>query len=198
MEITAASVKELRSKTNAGMMDCKNALKEAKGDVDKAVEILRKKGIALANKKSGRATKEGLIDSYIHPGNKVGVMIEVSCETDFVARNDVFKRFVRDIMLQIASASPLYVSVEDVPEDIIQKEKDIAKAQITGKPDNIVEKIIEGKLRKYYEQVCLLNQPFVKDDKMTIGQLVTSKVAELGENIMVKRFVRYQLGEEGA
>ena len=196
MEITASIVKELREKTNAGMMDCKKALKETNGNLEEAVTYLRKKGLASAAKRSGRATKEGLIDSYIHLGNKVGVLIEVNCETDFVARNEVFQRFVRDLMLQVASAMPLYVSEEEVPEDIVNKEKDIAKEQVVGKPENIVEKIVEGKMKKYYEQVCLLNQPFVKDPDTTIGDLLKSKIAEIGENIIVKRFVRYQLGEE--
>lgn len=198
MDITAEAVKELRVKTNAGMMECKNALKEANGDMEKAIEILRKKGIALAAKKSSRTAGEGIIDSYIHLGNKVGVMIEVNCETDFVARNENFRRFVKDLMLQIASSAPLYVRSEDVPAEAIQKEKDIAKAQITGKPANIVDKIVEGKISKYYEQVCLLNQLFVKDDKMTIEDLLKGKIAEIGENIVIKRFVRYQLGEGGA
>jgi len=196
MEISASAVKELREKTNAGMMDCKKALSEAQGDMEKALEILRKKGVALATKKAGRATNEGVIDSYIHPGNKVGVMVEVNCETDFVARNEIFQRFVKDIMLQIASLNPLYLSKDHVPAEIIAKEKDIAGAQITGKPANVVEKIVEGKISKYCEQVCLLEQPFIKDDKIKINDLLKAKIAELGENISIKRFVRFQLGEE--
>jgi len=196
MEISASVVKELREKTNAGMMECKKALAEAQGDIEKALEILRKKGVALATKKAGRATNEGLIDSYIHLGNKVGVMIEVNCETDFVARNEIFQRFVKDVMLQIASLSPIYLSKEDVPAVVIEKEKEIASSQITGKPANVVEKIVEGKISKYFEQVCLLEQPFIKDDKVKINDLLKSKIAELGENISIKRFVRYQLGEE--
>ncbi len=196
MSISAAAVKELREKTNAGMMDCKKALQEVNGDMEKALEVLRKKGLSLASKRSGRETKEGVIDSYIHLGSKVGVMIEVSCETDFVSRNDVFKSFVRDLMLQVASSSPLYVSREEVPSDLIEKEKDIARAQITGKPDNIVEKILEGKINKYFEQICLLEQPFVKDPDMKIEDLLKAKIAEIGENIQIRRFVRFQLGEE--
>ncbi|MCD6460768.1 translation elongation factor Ts [bacterium] len=196
MEITASIVKELRAKTNAGMMDCKKALKETNGNIEDAIIYLRKKGLASASKRSGKATKEGVIDSYIHLGSKVGVLIEVNCETDFVARNEVFKRFVRDLMLQIASAMPSYVSPEDVPEKIINKEKDIAREQVVGKPENIIEKIIEGKIKKYYEQVCLLKQPFVKDTDTSIENLLKSKISEMGENIVIKRFVRYQLGEE--
>ena len=196
MEITASIVKELREKTNAGMMDCKKALKETNGNIEEAVTYLRKKGLASAAKRSGRATKEGVIDSYIHLGNKVGVLIEVNCETDFVARNEVFQRFVRDLMLQVASAMPVYVSEEDVPEKVLAREKDIARDQVAGKPANIIEKIVEGKMKKYYEQVCLLKQPFVKDTDTTIENLLKSKIAEMGENIVIKRFVRYQLGEE--
>lgn len=196
MGVSAQEVKALRDKTNAGMMDCKKALTEANGDIEKAIELLRKKGIALADKKSSRATNQGLIDSYIHLGNKVGVMIEVNCETDFVARNEVFQSFVRDLMLQVASSVPLYVSSEDVPESIVEKEKEIARSQVTGKPENIVEKIVEGKINKYFEQVCLLNQVFVKDDKLTISDLLKNKIAEIGENIVIRRFVRYQLGED--
>ncbi|MDX9703544.1 MAG: translation elongation factor Ts [Candidatus Auribacterota bacterium] len=196
MEISAGIVKELREKTNAGMMDCKKALQEAGGDMEKAVEILRKKGLSMASKRSGRETKEGVIDSYIHLGNKVGVLIEVNCETDFVARNEVFKTFVRDLMLQIASSSPLCVRREEVPAELIAKEKDIARAQITGKPDNIVEKIVEGKINKYYEQVCLLEQAFVKNPDIKVEELLKAKIAEIGENIQVRRFIRYQLGEE--
>jgi len=196
MEITASIVKQLREKTNAGMMDCKKALKETNGNIEEAVTYLRKKGLASAAKRSGRATKEGVIDSYIHLGNKVGVLIEVNCETDFVARNEVFQRFVRDLMLQVASAMPLYVSEEEVPEEVVNKEKDIAKDQVAGKPENIIGKIVEGKMKKYYEQVCLLKQPFVKDTDTTIEDLLKSKISEIGENIVIKRFVRYQLGEE--
>ncbi|MCB1194806.1 translation elongation factor Ts [bacterium] len=195
-DITAAIVKELREKSNAGMMDCKKALEETNGDLSKAMELLRKKGIVSASKKSGRATNQGVIDSYIHLGNKVGVMIEVNCETDFVARNEVFKLFVRDLLLQIASVAPLYVSREQVANDLIAKEKEIAREQIKGKPENVVDKIVEGKLNKYFEQICLLEQPFVKDNTVTIGDLLKNKIAEIGENIVISRFIRYQLGEE--
>ncbi len=196
MNIKAADVKELRAKTNAGMMDCKKALQETNGDLSKAVDLLRKKGLSLAGRKSSRVAKEGLIDSYIHLGNKVGVMVEINCETDFVARNEVFQRFVKDIMLQIASASPICIRREDVPAELIEKEKDIARAQIKGKPENIIEKILEGKINKYYSDVCLLDQPFVKENGTTIEELLKSKIAEIGENIVIKRFVRFQLGEE--
>lgn len=196
MDIKAADVKELRAKTNAGMMDCKKALQESKGDLSKAVDLLRKKGLSLANKKSSRVAKEGLIDSYIHLGNKVGVMVEINCETDFVARNENFQRFVKDIMLQIASTSPICISREEVPAELVEKEKEIARAQIKGKPENIIEKILEGKINKYYSEVCLLDQPFVKENSIKIGDLLKAKIAEIGENIVIKRFVRYQLGEE--
>ncbi len=196
MDIKAADVKELRAKTNAGMMDCKKALQEANGDLPKAVVLLRKKGLSIAGKKSSRAAKEGLIDSYIHLGSKVGVMVEINCETDFVARNENFQRFVKDIMLQIASTSPICISREEVPADLVEKEKDIARAQIKGKPENIIEKILEGKINKYYSEVCLLDQPFVKENSMKIEDLLKAKIAEIGENIVIKRFVRFQLGEE--
>ena len=196
MDIKAADVKELRAKTNAGMMDCKKALQESKGDLSKAVVLLRKKGLSIAGKKSSRDAKEGLIDSYIHLGSKVGVMVEINCETDFVARNENFQRFVKDIMLQIASTSPICISREEVPADLVEKEKDIARAQIKGKPENIIEKILEGKINKYYSEVCLLDQPFVKENSMKIEDLLKAKIAEIGENIVIKRFVRFQLGEE--
>ena len=160
------------------------------------MDFLRKKGLSIAGKRSGRETKEGVIDSYVHLGNKVGVMIEVNCETDFVSRNEVFKVFVRDLMLQVASSSPLYVSRDEVPAELIEKEKEIAKAQITGKPENIVEKILEGKINKYFEQICLLEQAFVKDPDKKIDDLLKAKIAEIGENLQIKRFVRFQLGEE--
>lgn len=196
VEITAAIVKELREKSNAGMMDCKKALEETNGDLSKAMELLRKKGIVSASKKSGRATNQGVVDSYIHLGNKVGVMIEVNCETDFVARNEVFKLFVRDLLLQIASVAPLYVSREQVASELIAKEREIAREQVKGKPENVVDKIVEGKLNKYFEQICLLEQPFVKDNTVTIGDLLKNKISEIGENIVISRFIRYQLGEE--
>ncbi len=195
MAITASMVKELRTKTNAGMMECKKALQEADGNIEKAIELLRKRGLDLADKKSSRATKEGVIGSYIHSNNKIGVLVEVSCETDFVAKNDEFKEFVKDITLQIASAVPQYLSREEVPEEIIAKEKEIYAEQVKGKPENIIDKIVEGKLEKFYKQVCLLDQQFVKDDKKTISDLLKEKIAKLGENMAIKRFVRFQVGE---
>lgn len=196
MKISVDLIKELREKTNSGIADCRQALEESKGDIEKAKDILKKKGLVIAAKKVGRATKEGVVASYIHPGSKIGVLVEVNCETDFVARNDIFKHFVKDITLQIASANPLYVSTADVPPEVIEKEKEIYKEQTKGKPDNVAEKIIEGKLKKWFSEVCLLEQPFVKEpDKMTIKDLLTSKVAEIGENIIIRRFTRYHLGE---
>lgn len=194
-EISSDLVKQLREKTNAGIMDCKTALKETKGDLDKAVEFLRKKGLSVAAKKAGRATKEGLISSYIHLGGKIGVLVEINCETDFVARNQVFQDFVKEICMQIAAAHPLYVERSDVPEDLIQKEKEIFKSQIKDKPDNVVEKIIVGKVDKFFSEICLLEQVYIKDSAVTIDQLLKNKIAELGENIVIKRFSRFQLGE---
>jgi len=198
MEIKAELVKELRKKSNAGMMDCKIALVDSKGDIKKAEELLNERGLAKASKKALRATKEGLIDSYIHLGSKVGVMVEVNCETDFVARNEMFKNLVHDIALHIAAAAPLYVSIEDVPQEVLDKEKELYKKQAIneGKPDKILDKIAEGKLKKYYEENCLLEQPFVKDNDIKIGDLVKQNIAKIGENIVIKRFTRYVLGEE--
>jgi len=178
----------------AGLLDCKKALTEAHGNVEEAITILRKKGAASAAKKADRATKEGLVESYIHVGGKVGVMIEVNCETDFVARNEDFRAFVKDLCLQIAAASPLYVSREEVPEADLQKERDIAAAQVQGKPPAAVQKIVEGKLEKYFSTVCLLDQPFVKLPEKTVKDMVTERIAKIGENIQIRRFVRYQLG----
>ena len=194
--ISADVVKELRIKTNAGIMDCKVALKEAEGDLNKAVELLKKKGIAQAEKKSARATKEGLISSYIHGVGKVGVISEISCETDFVARNEVFQSFVKDINMHIAAIAPEYVSKDDVPVEDIQKQKEIFASQVTNKPPQIVEKIVTGKLEKYFSEICLLDQPFIKDEDKTVGELLKSKIAEIGENISIRRFVRFQLGED--
>jgi elongation factor Ts len=192
--ITAPMVGDLREKTGAGLLDCKKALTEANGNVEEAITILRKKGAASAAKKAERVTREGLIESYIHVGGKVGVMVEVTCETDFVARNDEFKSFCRDLCLQIAAANPTYVRREDVPEADLAKEREIAAAQVQGKPPAALQKIIEGKLEKYYSTVCLLDQPFVKQPDKTVKDLLTEKVAKIGENIQVRRFVRYQLG----
>ena len=195
-EITAALVKELREKTNAGMMDCKKALEEAAGDIDKAEEILRKKGIASAGKKASRTAKEGTVASYIHLQGKVGVLVEINCETDFVAKNEIFRDFVKDITLHIAAAHPLYVSREEVPENLIAAEREIYAAQVTGKPANIIDKIVDGKIEKFYGTVCLLEQGFIKNPDLTIKDLVSSKIAELGENIVIRRFTRYMVGEE--
>ena len=192
--ISAQAVADLREKTGAGLLDCKKALTEANGNVEEAITILRKKGAASAAKKAERATKEGLIESYIHVGGKVGVLIEVNCETDFVARNDDFRAFVKDLCLQIAAASPLYVSRDEVPEADLQKERDIAAAQVQGKPPAAVQKIVEGKLEKFYSTVCLVDQPFVKLPEKSVKDMVTEKIAKIGENIQIRRFIRYQLG----
>jgi elongation factor Ts len=198
MEIKPEQVKELRQKSNAGMMDCKKALLETKGDLAKAEEVLRERGLAQASKKASRATKEGIIESYIHLGSKIGVLLEVNCETDFVARNEMFKSFVHDIALHIAAANPEYVSTEEVPDDIVEKEKEIYRKQALndGKPEKIVDKIAEGRIKKYYEETVLLEQAFVKDPDKKIGDLLTEKIATIGENMVIKRFCRYVLGEE--
>lgn len=196
MAITASMVKELREKSNAGMMDCKKALQEADGDLDTAFDVLRKRGLDLAAKKSSRATKEGIISSYIHSNGKIGVLVEVSCETDFVAKNDEFKEFVKDLTLQVASAAPQYLTREEIPEEVIAKEKEIYAEQVKGKPENIIGKIVDGKLEKFYKLVCLIDQPFVKEDKKSISDLLKEKIAKLGENMAIKRFVRFQVGEE--
>ncbi len=192
--ITAQMVNDLRTATGAGLLDCKKALTEANGNFEEATTILRKKGAASAAKKADRATREGLIESYIHVGGKVGVLIEVNCETDFVARNEDFKAFVKDLCLQIAAASPTVVSREQVAEADLAKEREIAAAQVQGKPPAAVQKIVEGKLEKYYSTVCLLDQPFVKLPEKTIKEILTEKIAKIGENIQVRRFVRFQLG----
>ncbi len=192
--ITATMVNDLRSQTGAGLLDCKKALTEANGNVEEAITLLRKRGAASAAKKSDRATREGLIEAYIHVGGKVGVLIEVNCETDFVARTDEFRSFVKDLCLQIAAASPLYVSRDQAPEAELAKEREIAAAQVVGKPPAAVQKIVEGKIEKYYSTVCLLDQPFVKQAEKTVKEILTEKIAKTGENIQVRRFVRYQLG----
>jgi len=198
MEITAEMVKELREKSKAGMMDCKKALMEAKGDIKKAEELLKEKGLADASKKSFRAAKEGLVDSYVHPGSRIGVIVEVNCETDFVARNEMFKEMVHNIALHIAAAAPMYVLKEDVPDEILEKEKELYKKQALneGKPDNILDKIAEGKINKFYEENCLMEQVFIKDNDKKISDLVKENIAKLGENIVIKRFERYVLGSE--
>jgi elongation factor Ts len=188
-------VMQLRAKTGVGMMQCKGALAEAKGDLAAAEVILRKKGAASATKKAGREAKEGVIGSYIHVGDKVGVLIEINCETDFVARNESFRSFVKDVTLQVAAAAPLYVKRDEVPESVLATERDVAGAQVQGKPAAVIEKIIAGKVDKYYSTVCLLEQAFVKDNTKTINDLLTAKISELGENIVIRRFTRFQVGE---
>jgi elongation factor Ts len=196
-EINAAMVKQLREKTGAGMMDCKKALLEVKGDMDKALEFLRKKGLATAQKRAGRAMTEGMIQSYIHMTGKLGVMVEVNCETDFVAKNEDFQEFAKNIAMHIAASNPLGIKPEDIPEEIVENEKDIyrAQAQDMGKPENILDKIVEGKLKKFYQENCLLNQPFVRDPDISVADLMNELIAKIGENITIKRFVRYQIGE---
>ncbi|MGD9238915.1 MAG: translation elongation factor Ts [Desulfobacterales bacterium] len=196
-EIKAAMVKQLREKTGAGMMDCKKALLEVKGDMDKALEFLRKKGLATAQKRAGRAMTEGMIQSYIHMTGKLGVMVEVNCETDFVAKNEDFQEFAKNIAMHIAASNPLGIKPEDISEEIVENEKDIyrAQAQDMGKPENILDKIVEGKLKKFYQENCLLNQPFVRDPDISVADLMNELIAKIGENITIKRFVRYQIGE---
>jgi elongation factor Ts len=197
MAISAQTVKELRDKTSAGMMDCKKALEEAQGDLEKAIEILRERGIAKAAKKSGRTTDEGVVSSYIHPGDKLGVLVEINCETDFVARTDDFKNFVHDVCMQIAAANPLVIKREDLSEELVEKEKQIYHTQVIneGKPEKIVDKIVDGKMEKFYKEVCLLEQPFIRDQDQNISELLNAIIAKLGENITIKRFCRYRLGE---
>ena len=197
MAVNAAAVKELRERTGAGMLDCKKALEEANGDLTRAAEILREKGLSAAANKAGRAATEGAIESYIHGGGRIGVLVEVNCETDFVGKTDQFREFVRDIAMQIAAASPKYVRREEVPQEDIEKEKEILKAQALneGKPEKIVEKMVEGRIGKYYEEYCLMEQSFVKDPDKTIAQLLNEKISTIGENISIRRFVRYELGE---
>ncbi len=196
MGITAALVKELRDKTGAGMMDCKKALTETDGDIEKAIVYLREKGIAKAAKKAGRETREGLIVSYIHPGDKLGTMVEIACETDFVARTDDFRTMAKDIAMHVAAANPVALSREDVPADLIEKEKDIYRTQALndGKPEKVIDRIIEGRIDKYYAETCLLEQAFVKDPDQTISDLLNAMIAKLGENMSIRRFVRFQIG----
>ncbi len=199
VNITAAQVKELREKTNAPMMDCKQALSEAKGDMEAAVIILRKKGVATAAKKATRVTSQGSVASYIHAGGKIGVLVEVNCESDFVARTDDFKNLVHDIAMHIAASDPKFIRKEDVTADAYEREKDIYRAQAaqTGKPAPVIEKIVEGKMGKFYEEVCLYEQPFIKDQTMTVSQLIASVIGKLGENVSVKRFARFKVGDVG-
>ncbi|HUK76871.1 MAG TPA: translation elongation factor Ts [Thermoleophilia bacterium] len=194
-DITASMVKELRDKSGAGMMDCKKALAATGGDLDKAIDELRKKGLAAAQKKSSRSTREGSIDSYVHAGGKIGVLVEVGVETDFVARSEPFREFTHDLAMQVAASNPLWVRREEVPAEVVEREKSIYREQAKGKPDNVVEKMLEGKLAKFFKEVCLMEQPFVKDPDRSIEQLRTDLVGVIGENVDVRRFVRFQLGE---
>ncbi|MBC8229728.1 translation elongation factor Ts [bacterium] len=198
MEITAAIVKELREKTGAGVMDCKKALNETNGDMEEAIRWLRGKGVKASERRTHRAASEGVIASYIHMGNKVGVLLELNCESDFVARNDEFQRLAKDIAMQVAATNPQYINKEDVPEEVIENEKSILRTQAIneGKPEKIVEKIIDGRLNRFYSEHCLMEQPFIRDDSQTVSQLVKENIAKFGENIVVRRFTRYLLGQE--
>lgn len=200
MNITSEMVKELRGKTGAGMMDCKEALAAADGDLEKAVDYLRKKGMSAATKRSSKAAKDGTIASYIHMGGRIGVLVEINCETDFVAKTDDFQTMARDIAMHVAASNPLYVRAEDIPAEALEREKDIYREQMKSekKPEKIWDKIIEGKLKKYYEDVCLLNQNFIKNTDITVGTLVNNMIAKTGENIVVRRFSRFQLGVDQA
>ncbi|MBN1998542.1 translation elongation factor Ts [candidate division KSB1 bacterium] len=197
MTISASDVKTLREQTGAGMMDCKKALVESNGDFEKAIEYLRTKGLQKVEKKAGRQTEEGIIQSYIHPGSRLGVLVEINCETDFVARTEDFQQFAKDIAMQIAAAKPIVVGRENLDQRILDKEKEIYRAQAIeqGKPEKIIDRFVDGKLEKYYQDVCLMEQSFVKDPNMTIKDLLTATISKLGENIKIKRFIRYQLGE---
>ncbi|CAG5077755.1 Elongation factor Ts [Thermobacillus xylanilyticus] len=197
MAITAAEVKELREKTGAGMLDCKKALEEANGDMTRAAEILREKGLAAAAKKAGRIATEGVVESYIHGGGRIGVLVEVNCETDFVGKTDQFREFVRDIAMHIAASNPKYVRREEVPQEELDKEREILRTQALneGKPEKVVEKIVEGRISKYFEENCLLEQPFVKDPDKTVQELLNEKISTIGENISIRRFARFELGE---
>ena len=196
--ISAATVKELREKTGAGIMDCKEALSECNGDISKAIDFLRKKGLATAAKRAGRATTEGIVESYIHMDSKLGVLVEINCETDFVAKNDDFKEFAKNIAMHITATNPIGIRQEDVSKETIDKEKEIYRAQVLemGKPEKIVDKIVEGKLKKYFKDNCLMNQAYVRDPNITIEDLLNEMVAKIGENITIKRFARFKIGEE--
>ena len=197
MEITASIVKELRERTGVGMMDCKKALMECNGDIEKSIEYLRKKGIATAQKRGGRSTSEGQIQSYIHAGGKIGVLVEINCETDFTGKNDDFTEFVKNVAMHIAASNPIAVNREGIPEDIINKEKEIYETQAkeSGKPENVIQKIVEGKINKFFSETTLLGQQYVKNPDITIQDLVNEMIAKTGENIVINRFVRFQLGE---
>jgi len=198
MQIDAKAVKALREKTGAGMMDCKRALQEAGGDEEKAVIILREKGLAAASRRAGREATEGIIDSYIHLGGKIGVLVEVNCETDFVARNDEFREFVRNICLQVAASNPRYVSKDDVPPSEVDKEREILRGQALreGKPEKVIDRIVEGRIGKYYQENCLLEQPYVREPEQTVSDLLSDLIARIGENIVIRRFTRFAVGEE--
>lgn len=196
MSIKASQVKELREKTGAGMLDCRNALMETNGDIEKAIDLLREKGLSQAAKKSSRIAAEGLVDSYIH-GGRIGVLVEVNTETDFVAKNAEFKEFVRDIAMQVAAANPKYISIDDVPEAEVNREREILVQQVVneGKPEHVADRIVEGRLGKYYEEICLLEQPFIKDSSIKVKDLLNDKISKIGENIVIRRFIRYEVGE---
>jgi len=198
MEISTAQIKELREATGAGVLECRQTLEETKGDMDKAMAVLKEKGLAKAAKKAERMTREGRVELYAHPGNRVGVMLEVNCESDFVANTDDFKSLVHDLALHIAFSNPKFIKPEDIPADVVGAQRAAFKAEAvaTGKPENVVDRIVQGKLDKYFDDVCLLRQPFVKDDKVKIGDMVAGAIAKIGENIVVRRFARYELGEE--
>lgn len=196
MAVSAGLVKELRERTGAGMLDCKKALEETNGDIEKAIDLLREKGLSKAAKKAGRIASEGIVEAYIH-GGRIGVLIEVNTETDFVAKNEEFRTFVKDMAMQVAAANPKYVSVDEVPQDEIEREREILKNQALneGKPEHIAEKMVEGRIEKYFKEVCLLEQPFIKDTDIIVKDLLAEKIAKIGENIKIRRFVRYQVGE---
>lgn len=195
--IEASAVKELRERTGSGMMDCKKALTESNGDMEKAIEILREKGLAAAAKKAGRIASEGIVDAYIHGGGRIGVLIEVNSETDFVAKNEEFRQFVRDMAMQVAASNPLYVKREEVDQQLIEKEREIYRAQALneGKPEKIVDKMVEGRIEKYYKEICLLEQPFIKDTDKTVKDILNAMIARIGENLSIRRFVRFERGE---
>jgi elongation factor Ts len=198
MEISTAQIKELREATGAGVLECRKTLEEAQGDMDKALAFLKEKGLAKAAKKAERVTKEGRVELYAHPGNRLGVMLEVNCESDFVAHTDDFKSLVHELALHIAFSNPKHIKLEDIPADVVEAQRATFKAEAvaTGKPESVLERIVQGKLDKYFDDVCLLRQPFVKDDKVKVGDMVTSAIAKIGENIVVRRFARYELGED--
>jgi elongation factor Ts len=197
MMVTAAMVKELRERTGAGMLDCKKALEKTDGDIEKAIDLLREKGLAAAAKKAGRITAEGMVGSYIHMGGRIGVLIEVNCETDFVAKTEGFKEFVKNMAMQVAASKPLYVSRDEVPGDVLEKEKQILRQQALneGKPEKIVDKMVEGRIEKFFKETCLLEQPYIRDPEVSVQQVLTETIAKIGENISIRRFVRYEMGE---